>query len=49
MVGNLGDLVRLERADGLKVNGLGSEPEELLGVEEVPREVLELVTERSTT
>lgn len=37
MVGNLGDLVGLERADRLQVDGVRAEPEELLGVEEVPR------------
>jgi len=36
VVGNISDLVGLERGDGLEVNGLRAEPEELLGVEEVP-------------
>lgn len=38
VVGNIGDLVGLERADGLEVDGIGAEPEELLVVEEVPAE-----------
>jgi hypothetical protein len=36
MVGNIGDLVGLERGDGLEVDGLSAEPEQLLGVQEVP-------------
>ncbi len=36
VVGDLGDLVGLESSDGLEVNGIRAEPEELLGVEEVP-------------
>jgi len=36
VVSNLGNLVMLEGAHGLGVNGLGAEPEELLGVKEVP-------------
>jgi hypothetical protein len=41
VVGNISDLVGLERGDGLQVNRVGTEPEELLGVEEVPRRVLD--------
>jgi hypothetical protein len=36
MVSNIGDLVGLERRDGLEIDGLSAEPEELLGVQEVP-------------
>ena len=36
VVGDVGDLVGLERADRLEVDGIGAEPEQLLGVEEVP-------------
>lgn len=36
VVGSLGDLISLEVADRLGVNRLGAEPQELLGVEEVP-------------
>jgi len=35
-VGNLRGLVGLEGADALDLNGVGAEPEELLGREEVP-------------
>ena len=36
MVGNISNLIMLESAHGLGVNGLRAEPEELFGVEEVP-------------
>ena len=36
MVRNIGGLVSLEVADGLQIDGLVAEPEELLGEEEVP-------------
>jgi hypothetical protein len=36
VVGNIGSLIMLEGAHSLGVNGIGTEPEELLGVEEVP-------------
>jgi hypothetical protein len=36
VMGSIHSLVSLEGADGLEVNRLGSEPEELLGVDEVP-------------
>jgi hypothetical protein len=39
MVGNISDLVGLERGDGLEVDGLSAEPEQLLGVQEVPDRV----------
>jgi hypothetical protein len=41
VVGDVSDLVGLERADRLQVNRVGAEPEELLGVEEVPARVLD--------
>ena len=37
VVGNINDLVGLEGGDGLGVDGLLSEPEELLGVDQVPK------------
>jgi hypothetical protein len=36
MVGDIGNLVGFERGDRLKVDGLRAEPEQLLGVQEVP-------------
>lgn len=36
MVSDLGNLVGFEGADGLEVDGVRAEPEELLGVDEVP-------------
>ena len=41
VVSDISDLVGLERGDGLQVNRVGAEPEELLGVEEVPMCVLD--------
>jgi hypothetical protein len=39
VMGNVGNLIGLECADRLSVNRLGAEPEEFLGVEEVPKSV----------
>jgi hypothetical protein len=41
VVGDVSNLVGLERAMGLEINGLRAEPEELLGEEEVPGCLLE--------
>lgn len=40
VVGDVGNLVGLERGERLEVDGLGAEPEELLGVDEVPLKIL---------
>lgn len=40
VVGNAGGLVGLERCQGLGVDGISSEPEVLLGVENVPEALL---------
>lgn len=40
MVRNIGNLVGLERADSLDINGVGAEPKELLRVNQIPLTVL---------
>ena len=39
VVGNICNLVGLERGDRLDIDGLGTEPEESLGVDEVPASI----------